>query len=79
MSRKVSYKKLWILCTEKEISHAELRQKAELSFATCTKLGKNQKVNPSVLLRIAEVLDCNTGGMMGFIKESGSAAIDMKE
>lgn len=29
---KVSYKKLWILCAEKEITRAELRKKAGLSF-----------------------------------------------
>lgn len=76
---KVSYKKLWILCAEKEISRAELRKKAGLSSATFTKLGKNQEVNLSVLLRIAEVMDCNAGDMMDFIKENESAAMDTKE
>lgn len=76
---KVSYKKLWILCAEKEITRAELRKKAGLSSATFTKLGKNQEVNLSVLLRIAEVMDCNAGDMMDFIKESNSVAIDPKE
>jgi len=42
-------------------------------------LGKNQEANLSVLLRIAEVMDCNAGDMMDFIKESNSAAIDPKE
>ena len=76
---KVSYKKLWILCAEKEITRAELRKKAGLSSATFTKLGENQEVNLSVLLRIAEVMDCNAGDMMDFIKESESAAMDSKE
>lgn len=76
---KVSYKKLWILCAEKEITRAELRKKAGLSSATFTKLCENQEVNLSVLLRIAEVMDCNAGDMMDFIKESESAAMDSKE
>lgn len=76
---KVSYKKLWILCAEKEITRAELRKKAGLSSATFTKLGEKQEVNLSVLLRIAEVMDCNAGDMMDFIKESESAAMDSKE
>ena len=76
---KVSYKKLWILCAEKEITRAELRKKAGLSSATFTKLGENQEVNLSVLLSIAEVMDCNAGDMMDFIKESESAAMDSKE
>ena len=76
---KVSYKKLQIPCAEKEITRAELRKKAGLSSATFTKLGKNQEVSLSILLRIAEVMDCNAGDMMDFIKESNSVAIDPKE
>lgn len=66
---KVSYKKLWILCAEREMSKADLRKKAGLSSATFTKLRKNQEVNLSVLLKIAEVIDCNAGDMMDFVKE----------
>jgi DNA-binding Xre family transcriptional regulator len=66
---KVSYKKLWILCAEHEMSKADLRKKAGLSSATFTKLRKNQEVNLSVLLKIADVMDCNAGEMMDFVKE----------
>ena len=52
---------------------------AGISHASMAKLGKNQEVNLSVLLHIAEVMDCNAGDMMDFIKESNSAAIDPKE
>ena len=65
---KVSYKKLWVLCAEREMSKAELRKKAGLSSATFTKLRKNQEVNLSVLLKIADVMDCNAGDMMDFIR-----------
>ena len=66
---KVSYKKLWILCAEQEISAAELRKQAGVASATFTKLRKNQEVNLSVLLRIAGVLNCNAGDMMDFIPD----------
>ena len=66
---KVSYKKLWVLCAEMEMTQAELRKKVGLSSATFTKLRKNQEVNLSVLLRIAEVMNCNAGDMMDFISE----------
>ena len=65
----VSYKKLWVLCAEREMSKAELRKQAGLSSATFTKLRKNQEVNLSVLLKIADVMDCNAGEMMDFYKE----------
>lgn len=66
---KVSYKKLWVLCAEKEISKAELRKSAGLSSATFTKLRKNQEVTLSVILKIAEVMQCNAGDMMDFIPD----------
>ena len=66
---KVSYKKLWILCAEKEISKAELRKRAGLSSATFTKLRKNQEVTLSVMLKIAEVMQCNAGDMMDFLPD----------
>ena len=66
----VSYKKLWIMCAEREMSKAELRKKAGLSSATFTKLRKNQEVNLSVLLKIADVMSCDAGDMMEFFKEN---------
>ena len=69
---KVSFKKLWVLCAEKEMSKAELRKRAGLSSATFTRLRKNEEVNLSVILKIADVLDCNAGDMMDFVK--GTAA-----
>lgn len=73
---KVSFKKLWVLCAEKEMSKAELRKRAGLSSATFTRLRKNEEVNLSVILKIADVLDCNAGDMMDFIKEDLSAQED---
>ena len=66
---KVSYKKLWVLCANREISKAELRKKTGLASATFTKLRKNQEVNLSVLLRIAEELKCDAGDMMEFVPD----------
>jgi len=66
---KVNYKKLWVLCAEREMSKAELRKNAGLSSATFTKLRKNQEVNLSVLLKIADVMNCDAGDMMEFVKE----------
>lgn len=65
---KVSYRKLWILCAEREMSKAELRKRAGLSSATFTKLRKNQEVTLSVILKIADVLNCNAGDMMDFVR-----------
>lgn len=64
----ISYKKLWVMLAEREMSKAELRWQAGLSPATFTKLRRNQSVSMEVLLKIAENLDCNIGDMMDFVK-----------
>ena len=64
----ISYKKLWIMLAEREMSKAELRRQAGLYPATFTKLRRNQSVSMEVLLKIAETLDCNIGDMMDFVK-----------
>lgn len=74
---KVSYKKLWVLCAEREISTADLRKKAGLSSATFTKLRKNQEVTLGVMLKIADVLQCNAGDMMDFIKDEEPLLIEI--
>jgi len=66
---KVSYKKLWIKCAEQEISQADLRKRAGISPGTYTKIRKNEEVSLSVLMKIAEILECNAGDLMDFIKD----------
>lgn len=73
---KVNFKKLWVLCAEREMSKAELRKKAGLSSATFTRLRKNEEVNLSVILKIADVLDCNAGDMMDFVEEKVTSQND---
>ncbi len=73
---KVSYKKLWIMLAYREMSKAELRKMAGIAPATFTKLRRNQEVALSVLLKIAEVLDCDVGDMMNFVKDDVAIAED---
>ncbi len=61
MSMRISYKKLWILLIEKEISPATLRKDLNIATGTMTKLRHNEEVALSVLLRICDYLDCNIG------------------
>lgn len=58
---KISYKKLWILLIEKEISLVTLRRDLNIATGTMTKLRKNEEVALSVLLRICDYLNCNIG------------------
>lgn len=77
---KVSYKKLWVMLAEKEMSKVELRRQTGIAPATFTKLRRNQEVALSVLMKIADVLDCDAGDIMSFIKESNdSSSLNISE
>ena len=71
---KVSYKKLWVMLAEREMSKAELRKLAGIAPATFTKLRRNQEVALSVLLKIADVMNCDAGDMMTFLKDNDPSA-----
>lgn len=58
---KISYKKLWILLIEKNISTVQFRKELNIATGTMTKLRKNEEVALSVLLRVCEYLHCNIG------------------
>lgn len=64
----ISYKKLWILLAEKEISPATLRKDLNIATGTMTKMRRNEEVSLSVLLRICEYLDCNIGDICDAVK-----------
>ncbi len=68
---KISYKKLWILLIEKEISPAKLRKDLSIATGTMTKLRRNEEVALSVLLRICEYLDCDIGDVCEVVKNEG--------
>ena len=65
---RMSYKKLWIMLVEKEISQATLRKDLNIATGTMTKLRKNEEVALSVLLRICEYLDCNIGDICDAVR-----------
>ena len=66
---KISYKKLWILLVEKEISPVKLRRDLCIATGTMTKLRRNEEVALSVLLRICNYLNCNIGDICDAIKK----------
>ncbi len=66
----ISYKKLWILLLEKDISQATFRKDLNIATGTMTKMRRNEEVALSVLLRICEYLDCNIGDICDAVKKS---------
>lgn len=68
----VSYKKLWKLLIDKEMTKVELREKAGISTGTLAKLGKNENVTTDVLLKVCEALDCDISDIMEMEKDSSN-------
>ena len=58
---KISYKKLWILLIQKDITKVTLRRDMGISTSTMSKLNKGEEVALSVLLRICDYLNCDIG------------------
>ena len=58
---RISYKKLWVLLIQKDISKATLRKDVGLSTGTMSKLNKGEEVALSVLIRLCDYHDCDIG------------------
>ena len=55
--KKVSYGPLWKTLIDKHMTRTELREAAELSRGTITKMGKDEPVGLEIVLKIATALD----------------------
>ena len=58
---KISYKKLWMLLIQRDITKVRLKRDLGLAAGTMSRLNKGEDVALSVLLRICEYLDCDIG------------------
>ena len=64
----VSYKKLWKLLIDMDIKKKDLSEKAGVSPATITKMGKGGHVTTEVLVKICEALDCTIDDIMEIVR-----------
>ena len=62
----VSYKKLFHLLIEKEISTTQLQQKANISANIISKFKKNEYVSLETLEKVCKVLDCELTEILDF-------------
>ena len=58
---KISYKKLWVLLIQRDITKVTMKRDLGLAAGTMSKLNKGEDVALSVLLRISEYLNCDIG------------------
>lgn len=65
----ISYNKLWKLLIDKKLSKSDLRKAAEIAPNTMTKLNRDKPVNLAILGRVCDILDCDFGDIIEYIKD----------
>ena len=64
----ISYKKLWVLLIEKDITRAQMRRDLKIATGTMSKRNKGAEVALSVLLRICNCFGCDVGDVCFAVK-----------
>lgn len=65
----ISYKRLWKLIIDRDMTNVSVRRAAKISPATFTKIKNNQTVSLDVLMKICTVLNCDIGDIIEFVRE----------
>ena len=65
----ISYKKLWKLLIDRDMTAVELRLATGIAPNTMTKLRRDEEVSMTVLAKICKVLDANIGDIMDLVPE----------
>ena len=63
----ISYKKLWKLLIDKDMTAAQLRERTGIAPNTMTKLRRDEEVSLAVLIKICTALNANIGDIMDLI------------
>jgi DNA-binding Xre family transcriptional regulator len=63
----ISYKKLWKLLIDKELTKSDLAKMADLSRYTLNKLNHSENVNAETLAKICKALNCGFDDIMEII------------
>lgn len=66
---KLSYKKLWIELVKRDMNKTDLVNDAGISWASVTKMTKNENVSMEVLKKVCKALGCNIGDIMDIIPD----------
>ena len=66
----VSYKRLWKLLVDKEMSKSDLRKKAEIALNTMTKLCRDEEVSLTILSKICKTLHADFGDIVEYVPDA---------
>ena len=66
----MSYKKLWKLLIDRDLTNKDLKEMSGVSNASLTKMRKGGNVTTDVLLKICNALNCNTDDIMEVVPDN---------
>ena len=67
MAKTISYKKLWKLLIDRNMTKTDLRNKNGISTASLAKLGKDENITSAVLIKICNALNGDISGIMEMV------------
>ena len=62
----VTYKKLWKILIDKDMSKTELCKKAKISTNAMAKMGKGEGVRMETLIKVCRVLNCKIDDIVDY-------------
>ena len=68
----VSYKRLWKVLIDRDMTKTQLRKESGISTGALAKLGKNENVNTEILVKICNTLQCDLSDIMELTEEGGA-------
>lgn len=66
---KISYKPLWRLLLEKDMSKMDLLSVTKISTCTLSKLSKNEPLKIDTIKKICEAMNCSIENVIEFLPE----------
>lgn len=68
----VSYKRLWKLLIDKEMSKGELSASAQIATSTVSRMSRNEYVSLESLEKICNTLHCDITDIMEFVRQGNN-------
>lgn len=66
---RISYKPLWRILLDRDITKKQLREMSGISTASMAKLGKGENITTDILLKVCTALNCSINDILETIPD----------
>ena len=67
---RISYRPLWVMLAEREMTKKQLREISGISTASLAKLGKGENLTTDTLLKLSKALNCGIPEIMETVPDA---------